>query len=103
MECSSNQRILEDIPLTSDTAEAFNRHFNHKFDQCHPGVTSFVDKLKINVENDIEYRLANLNSISNTKYKAKIENMKVICEKYHTYSSTTYLQMLAKLYSWKFE
>lgn len=103
---NAHRRILEDIPLTSNSAEVFNRHFYGKFDQSHPGLSTFFEKLKVNqssIENDIEYRLSNIENFSNTKYKIKLESIKVVCRNYSTYCNMTYLYLITKLYSWKFD
>ena len=103
---NAHQRIMDDIPLTSNSAEVFNRHFYAKFDQCHPGLSTFFDKLRLNqsnVENDIEHKFANMTNQKNSKYKDKLTQIKTICLNYSNYYGMTYLELIAKLYAWKFD
>ena len=82
------ERVINNIPLTSNAAESFNRHFYSKFDQCHPGLTTFFDKLKVqqsNVENYIEQRMVDVTKIQETLYTRKLDTIKTICRNYDSY------------------
>ena len=99
-------RVMNDIPLTSNSAEVFNRHFYGKFEQCHPGISTFFDKLKVNqsnIENDIENRMVNATNVPNNKYREKLNSIKTICINYPVYYGTTFVELISKLYNWKFD
>ena len=56
------ERIMENMKLTSNSAEIFNRHFYSRFEQSHSGILTFIEKIKeqqSNVEQDISYQLCN--------------------------------------------
>ena len=97
---------MNGMPLTSNAAETFNRHFYGRFEQCHPGLTTFFEKQKVNqsnVENNIECGMANLTNVPESIYKKKLDSMKKICEKYHSYYNMYYIKIIAKIYTWKLD
>ena len=56
-------RTLNDIPLTSNNAESFHRHFYNRFDQAHSGLLTFIENLKgrqSTVEQEAMFYLCNL-------------------------------------------
>ena len=99
-------RIMNNIPLTSNSAEIFHRHFYAKFEQYHPGLTTFIEKLKVHqsiTENDIEKSMTAISTIKPGKYNDKINLIKVICQKYESYYDLDYLMLISKLYNWKYD
>lgn len=98
-------RLFNDIPLTTNTAESFNRVLTSRFDQIHSGLNTFVEKLKDQqslVEQDIETLMLNPTSYQqSTKTAEKYQKLKVICTGYHQYRGTRFLRAIAKTYNWK--
>ena len=98
-------RIFNNMPLTTNSAECFNKIFTSRFDQNHSGIHTFVEKLKAQqslVEQDIETLMLNPASYkqSNTTVE-KYTRIKEICENYPMYRGTTFLRAIAKAYNWK--
>ena len=104
---NAHKRVICGIPLTSNNAEVFNRHFTDRFDQCHPELTTFVEKLKVvqsSIENEIEFSMANPSNDDNKQYKQKIASLKRICQNYqYVENNMLYLEIVAKTYAWKID
>ena len=78
----------------------FFRHFYAKFKQCHPGLTTFIEKLKVHegiTDNDIEKSMTAKSTIIPGKYNDKINLIKVICEKYESHYDLDYLMLIYKI------
>ena len=103
---NANQRLNNNVELTTNAAESFHSHFYSRFEQSHSGLQTFIEKLKETqslVEQNINYILCNPNLGKKSKYAIKIENIKAICENYHGYYSTFFLESISKTYNWKFD
>lgn len=100
-------RLFDDVKLTSNSAEIFNRHFFARFSQSHSGILTFIKGLKehqSSVEQDISYQLCNPTSEPyGKKTTEKYTQMKNICENFHGYSELFYLHAVTRTYNWKFE
>lgn len=105
---NSYHRILENVDLTTNSAESFNSRFLKFFDQCHSGLITFIENLKnvqSQTEQDIRYTLCNPTILTTEKKQNiyKLNKIKEVCLKYHEYYDIYYLKSISNLYHWNID
>ncbi|KAG0427912.1 hypothetical protein DMUE_5862 [Dictyocoela muelleri] len=97
-----SERVLKDIPLTTNVCEGFNRAFNSLLTGSHPSLVKLIILLRTSdhlQDNDINETI----SLKSTFFKKnktikKLENLKMIIEKYGEYYELLFLKAIVMVY-----
>lgn len=100
-------RLRNNIPLTTNSVEAFNNNFTKFVDRNHSNLAYFISNLQLSqneVEQTIVYTI--LNPKIDTKIKKEKEKTKKlisIIDSYDQYYGLNFLKAITLIYAWKFE
>jgi hypothetical protein len=102
---SSYIRIINNIPLTTNCCEGWNRSFNNNFNTPNPSLSKFLCNLKT-IEASVELKINELLACRNRTSSivdSKLVNIKNILENEQDYYEVLLVKAIALNYNWSFE
>ncbi|KAF9763215.1 hypothetical protein NGRA_1426 [Nosema granulosis] len=93
------ERLFNDVPLTTNVAESFNRAINSKFDTPSPNMCKFLKVIRSFQQEteDLILDLAmdpNQQARTNQDYSLKKENLTTVIGKYEKYTGLLFLKAI---------